>query len=308
MERSVDNRQPWTMRRLALPALLVLGAVVTPLTASATGEGRDDALRADPGVEALAAEQMTRGTRMGATTASDLPGATGATGPLGVTGATGATGPSGPVTIRLSDEKKLSRWAFVIRRVSARSAPDEGARIVKRLTTSTPDKTSELVLTLSERTNEDGSVWVLVRLPMRPNNRTGWVPRGSLGDYEIVRDQLVIKRRSFRATLYRRGRKVWSAAIGVGQARWPTPKGKFYVRDRLIPTNKNSVYGVFAFGLSAYSAQLTDWPGGGMVGIHGTNQPGLIPGRISHGCIRVRNAKIAKLKRMMSVGTPVRVI
>jgi len=32
------------------------------------------------------------------------------------------------------------------------------------------------------------------------------------------------------------------------------------------------VYGPVAFGTSAY-ARLSDWPGGGVVGIHGTNEP-----------------------------------
>jgi lipoprotein-anchoring transpeptidase ErfK/SrfK len=41
------------------------------------------------------------------------------------------------------------------------------------------------------------------------------------------------------------------------------------------------------------------------VGIHGTNQPGLIPGRPSHGCVRVPNRKILQLKQLMPVGTPV---
>jgi lipoprotein-anchoring transpeptidase ErfK/SrfK len=49
---------------------------------------------------------------------------------------------------------------------------------------------------------------------------------------------------------------------------------------------------------------LTDWPGGGFIGIHGTNAPGLIPGHISHGCIRVRNANVLRLARLMPVGTP----
>ena len=62
-------------------------------------------------------------------------------------------------------------------------------------------------------------------------------------------------------------------------------------------------YGPFAFGTSAYSS-LTDWPGGGVVGMHGTNEPRLVPGRPSHGCIRLRNADILRLARMVSVGTP----
>jgi hypothetical protein len=36
-------------------------------------------------------------------------------------------------------------------------------------------------------------------------------------------------------------------------------------------------------------------PGGGVIGIHGTNQPYLIPGWPSHGCIRVANRPIRRL-------------
>jgi lipoprotein-anchoring transpeptidase ErfK/SrfK len=63
-----------------------------------------------------------------------------------------------------------------------------------------------------------------------------------------------------------------------------------------------------AFGTSARSAVLTDWPSGGFIGIHGTDYPELIPGRISHGCIRMRNSDILRLGRLMPVGTPLTVV
>jgi lipoprotein-anchoring transpeptidase ErfK/SrfK len=66
----------------------------------------------------------------------------------------------------------------------------------------------------------------------------------------------------------------------------------------------NAAYGPIAFGTSARSSVLTDWPGGGYIGIHGTDAPRLIPGHISHGCVRLRNAAILRLARVMSVGTP----
>jgi lipoprotein-anchoring transpeptidase ErfK/SrfK len=50
---------------------------------------------------------------------------------------------------------------------------------------------------------------------------------------------------------------------------------------------------------------LTDWPNGGYIGIHGTDQPGILPGRVSHGCVRLKNASILALARLMPVGTPV---
>ena len=64
-------------------------------------------------------------------------------------------------------------------------------------------------------------------------------------------------------------------------------------------------YGPIAFGTTARSAVLTDWPDGGFVGIHGTDEPQLIPGRVSHGCIRLRNPDIVRLAKLMPVGTPV---
>jgi lipoprotein-anchoring transpeptidase ErfK/SrfK len=45
--------------------------------------------------------------------------------------------------------------------------------------------------------------------------------------------------------------------------------------------------------------------GGGQYAIHGTNQPNLIGGFISHGCIRMYNADITDLFGRVSVGTPV---
>jgi lipoprotein-anchoring transpeptidase ErfK/SrfK len=85
----------------------------------------------------------------------------------------------------------------------------------------------------------------------------------------------------------------------------PTPAGRYYIRERLGPfANSNSIYGALAFGTSAFSHFRTDWPGGGQVGVHGTNEPGLIPGRISNGCVRLRNSAVVRLGRLLRVGTP----
>ncbi len=163
--------------------------------------------------------------------------------------------------------------------------------------------TANLVLVLARR-QVDGRPWVRVRLPILPNGSTGWVPRKQLGGYHEVRTHLIVDRRRLTARLVRSGRTIFRARVGVGQSRWPTPAGRFYVRSRLRGFS-SPVYGPIAFGLSARSAVLTDWPGGGFIGVHGTNQPGLLPGRVSHGCIRMRNADVLRLARRMPVGTPV---
>ena len=70
----------------------------------------------------------------------------------------------------------------------------------------------------------------------------------------------------------------------------------------------NSAYGPYAIGTSAYSPTLTDWPGGGVVGIHGTDQPGLVPGHPSHGCVRLHNGDVTRLYRILQLGTPITII
>jgi lipoprotein-anchoring transpeptidase ErfK/SrfK len=154
------------------------------------------------------------------------------------------------------------------------------------------------------RTDRGGRGWIKVRLPILPNNTVGWVPRSSLGGYQSVSTHLLVDRARLRATLVRNGRTVFAAPVAVGARQWPTPAGRFYVRNKLTGYS-SPFYGPLAFGTSAHSDELTDWPAGGIVGIHGTSLPQLIPGRISHGCVRLRNPDILRLDRLMPVGTPV---
>jgi L,D-transpeptidase-like protein len=197
-----------------------------------------------------------------------------------------------------------TRWATVRRGIAARRAPRPDAPIVAGLSTRTPEGTANIVVVLSHRLDRAGAVWVRVSLPVLPVGSTGWVPRSALGGYGSVRTELRVDLERLRATLYRAGRAVFRAAIGVGVARAPTPRGRFYVRNRLT-RYASPTYGPVAFGTSARSETLTDWPGGGFVGIHGTDRPDLLPGRVSHGCIRMRNDDIVQLAQQMPVGTPV---
>ena len=216
-----------------------------------------------------------------------------------------ATEPPAPEI--LSDPGHVSRWAFVLRRAIARATPDPTAKAVARLRLRTQDGTDELVAVLARQTDAVGRRWVQVRLPILPNGSTGWVRDDALGPFHRVRTWLRIDTRRLQAKLVRSGRLVFRSRVGIGQRRWPTPKGDFYIRDRLEGFPPGGIYGALAFGLNARSAVLTDWPNGGFVGIHGTNQPYLLPGRVSHGCIRMRNRDILRLARLMPVGTPVTV-
>ena len=64
---------------------------------------------------------------------------------------------------------------------------------------------------------------------------------------------------------------------------------------------------MFALETSAYS-RLTEWPGGGIVGIHGTSKPWLLGRAVSHGCVRVSNATAHALERLAPVGTPISIV
>jgi lipoprotein-anchoring transpeptidase ErfK/SrfK len=208
---------------------------------------------------------------------------------------------------RLSDESTLSRYAFAriatpIHRTASAFAPNVG-----RLRFQTEDGFLEPYLALRTTVDARGRQWVQVRVPARPNGRTGWVVRAALARFHVVRTHLRINRTTLRATLFKDGRAIWRAPVGIGTPSTPTPRGRFLVRERFRISSPGGAYGPYAFGTSAYSV-LSDWPRGGVVGIHGTNAPGLIPGRPSHGCVRMRNAAILRLRRLMPVGTTVEIV
>jgi hypothetical protein len=207
----------------------------------------------------------------------------------------------------LSNETTVTRVAYANAQSRIRSAPQPGARTVGRLRYRTEDGPPEVYLVLRSKADAHGRVWLQVRIPKRPNGKRGWVPEESLSALRVVRTQLRISRTTLRATLYKKGHRIWSSRVGVGKPSTPTPAGHFYIRERLRNLGGAGVYGPWAFGTSAYS-RLSDWPGGGVVGIHGTNEPGLIPGRPSHGCIRMPNDKVKRLVKLMPVGTPVRIV
>jgi hypothetical protein len=183
-----------------------------------------------------------------------------------------------------------------------RAAASGSAPIVAALGSTTPEGTANLVLVL-ENAVRDGRIWARVRLPVLPSNSTGWVPRRALGGYRVVHTRLIVDRDRLQATLLRNGKPVFRAPVAIGTPSWPTPAGEFYIRNRLRGF-KSAFYGPLAFGTSARSSVLTDWPAGGFVGIHGTDRPDLVPGHVSHGCIRLRNQDILELGRLMPVGTP----
>ena len=203
-------------------------------------------------------------------------------------------------------DAKIARWAAVLKPGIARKQPRSTAAAVTKLKTLTSDGTQNIVLVLSRVDVTSTQSWYRVRLSILPNNSTGWVRAADLGDLYTVRTHLYVDRARLTATLKRNGVVVFRTIVGVGRSVWPTPAGEFYILDKLTDFN-NPFYGPVVFGTSARSPRLTDWPGGGFVGVHGTNTPEILPGYVSHGCIRMPNAAILQLARLMAVGTPLTV-
>jgi L,D-transpeptidase catalytic domain len=204
---------------------------------------------------------------------------------------------------KLRGGEHVSAWAPVRRAAVARGGPGRRSAVVAGVAERTPEGTENIVQVL-RRVERGNGVWLEVRLPAGASGLRGWLPRRVLGGYGFVRTRLMVDRRRLRATLLRHGEPVFRTAIGVGTNGAPTPPGEFYVRNSLT-RYASPVYGPIAFGTSAHSDQLTDWPAGGFIGIHGTDRPELLPGRVSHGCIRMRNGAIRRLAGMMPIGTPV---
>ncbi len=218
-----------------------------------------------------------------------------------------AAAPAASGDQRLSNPATSARWAREASPERIHRAPRASAPSVSRLHRWTEDNAREVYLLLRSHVDAVGVEWVQLRVPGRPNGRTGWVRRRALGPFHVTKWRIVVDRRRLRMTVSYAGRRRWTAPVGVGRRGTPTPAGRFWIRERIPIHDRASGYWPFAFGTSDYST-LTEWPGGGIVGIHGPYfAAAAIPGRISHGCIRLRPRDDAWLARHIGVGTPLRV-
>ena len=190
--------------------------------------------------------------------------------------------------------------------MAARSQPSRSAPVLKTMTQFRPDYRARFVLALSElddaKTGKPS--WYRITIPGRPNGRTGWIPAGSVSLKPVDR-WLVIYRGSRKFEFYVNGTVRRTGKVAVGRTGMETPLGLFYVQAKFDPTW--AVLGAYAFETSGYS-KLSDWPGGGVVGVHGTNTPDLIGGAVSHGCVRLYNKDIQYLRSVMGVGTPIKIV
>jgi lipoprotein-anchoring transpeptidase ErfK/SrfK len=146
--------------------------------------------------------------------------------------------------------------------------------------------------------------WYRVQLPVKPNGTTGYVRASELA-LQTVATRILVDLSERRLTMYQSGKATLTATVAIGGAATPTPTGRYYVNQRLVPADTSGPYGPGAVGISAFSNVLTGWTQGGPVAIHGTDAPWSIGRAVSNGCVRLPNATLLKVFAAAGAGTPV---
>jgi lipoprotein-anchoring transpeptidase ErfK/SrfK len=149
--------------------------------------------------------------------------------------------------------------------------------------------------------------WVQVLLPVRPNGSLGWIHTDTVQLFadpyqlDVSLGSHTIQVRDGSSVLYR-------GLVATGAPATPTPTGDYYIRVLLRSSDPASVYGPFAYGVSAHSDALTSFAGADAeIGVHGNNDATVLGRSVTHGCVRMDNAEITVLASLLPLGTPVHV-
>jgi len=192
---------------------------------------------------------------------------------------------------------ELTKNSVIVRRKPALNAAK-----IKTMTYFRSDYRVQEILAVASVTAPNGTPWYRISVPMRPNGTYGYIPADS-ASLTPTNAQIVVDVGSRTIDVFKFNKKVWHGKVAVGAPGMETPLGHYYVAAAFKPVN-DPFLGVWALETTAYS-KLTDWPGGGVVGIHGTNAPWLLGKAVSHGCVRVSNQTASKLHNLTPVGTPI---
>lgn len=154
-------------------------------------------------------------------------------------------------------------------------------------------------------TRADGTRWLRVLVPGRPNGRQGWIARRGTA-LTRTRWHLVVMTNRRQVLAYRDGRLVRTFAAVVGKPSTPTPRGRFFVEESILMP-AGAAGAPYALATSARSNVLQEFGGGpGQIGIHGVQNLGGTPGTaVSHGCVRLADGPIRWLAARIRPGVPV---
>ena len=154
--------------------------------------------------------------------------------------------------------------------------------------------------------------WVQVRLAQRPNQASAWVP---MADVNLTSTpyRIVIDVASDRLQVFQSGAQIMDFPAGVGTTDNPTVTGHYFMTMQVPPPTP--AYGPFVLVTSAHSNSITDWEDSGdaIIAIHGPidagadNEIGSTGAKISHGCVRLHDADLARLS-VIPAGTPIDIV
>jgi lipoprotein-anchoring transpeptidase ErfK/SrfK len=205
---------------------------------------------------------------------------------------------------RASTVDVVGAGTLVWRQVAVRAEPSPSAKRIAVLRQFRADFSPQYVLALSAERGRKATAWYRISVPGRPNGRTGWVRAASV-ELWPVHKRLVVYRSERRFEFWHGDKLVRAGRVAVGKRGAETPTGLFYVTAKFDPTAP--ILGAYALETSAFS-KLSDWPGGGVVGVHGTPWPWLLGKAVSHGCVRLHNDDILFLRWRIPPGTPIKIV
>jgi len=214
------------------------------------------------------------------------------------------TAPAPAVTIVIV--KPSQELAVLFRPHEALLRPSKHSTPVYYVRTRRPITEERTVLpVLGHKTSADGLRWLHVRLPARPNGRTGWIRKRATVP-ATTRWHIVIDTSRRRAIVYKRARPVRVFRAVVGRPSTPTPLGRFFVEES-IHLWAGAPGAPYALALSARSNVLQEFAGGpGQIAMHGlANVGGVLGSAVSHGCVRLSNDAMSWLVARIGPGTPV---
>ena len=154
--------------------------------------------------------------------------------------------------------------------------------------------------------------WLEVREAQRPNGSTAWIPDDNVA-LSTTPYAMVLNLCTAHLLVFQSGQEIYDFPAGIGAPDDPTVTGEYFVSMTTPPPGPG--YGPFVLATSAHSDAIRSWEGQGdaIIGIHGPITAyddrliGTSGAAISHGCIRLHDADLAKLS-VIPAGTPLQIV
>lgn len=187
-------------------------------------------------------------------------------------------------------------------------ASEDATEAVRQLVSGVDTSVDTIPVVFLVKAPVDGAR-VEVYLPVPPSGTSGWVNTADV-DVSTVPYRIEVGISENRIRIFRDEEQIVDEPVG-GASDCPAPGGIYFLKELLQPTDPNSVYGSFAYGLSGFSNVREGFNGGPpVIGIHGTDDPDSVGGDVASGCVSVPNAVIERFVNeiRLPLGTPVEIL